>query len=259
VGEQSLPTGFPELNALLADFVERVGSILADDLVGAYLVGSFALGGGDMASDCDFIVVTENRVDGEQERALRALHDEIPTRDGYWPQNLEGSYAPREELETLDSLGGDWLYVNRGHRDMSWDPHCNAEDVRWVLRERSLPLSGPPAARFACEVPADMLRERARSLLATLIPDLRGWANFDVAWTQRYAVQMTCRFLQTIETGEVTTKLDALDWALGKVAPEWHGLIEQARDDRLLPWDDPPRPRSVDRTLAFARYAPSLT
>src|SRR3954471_15238251 len=90
LGEQSFATGFPELNALLADFVERVSSILADDLVGAYLVGSFALGGGDMASDCDFIVVTENRVDGEQERALRALHDEIPPRDGYWPQNLEG-------------------------------------------------------------------------------------------------------------------------------------------------------------------------
>ncbi len=150
MGEQRFPTGFPELDALLADFVERVSSILADDLVGAYLVGSFALGGGDMASDCDFIVVTENRVDAEEERALRALHDEIPTRDGYWPQNLEGSYAPRAELETLGSLGRDWLYVNRGHRDMSWDPHCNAEDVRWVLRERSVPLSGPPAARFAC-------------------------------------------------------------------------------------------------------------
>src|SRR3954463_11304434 len=94
VGKQSFPTGFPELNALLADFVERVGSILADGLVGAYLVGSFALGGGDMASDCDFIVVTEDRVDGEQERALRALHDEIPTPHGYWPQKLQGPAPP---------------------------------------------------------------------------------------------------------------------------------------------------------------------
>jgi predicted nucleotidyltransferase len=259
VGEHSFPTDFPELNALLDEFAARVGAILGKDLVGLYLVGSFALGGGDAASDCDFLVVTEQRVDGEQEQALRALHDEIPMREGYWPQNLEGSYAPRPELETLDSLDGDWLYVNRGHRDMSWDPHCNAEDVRWVLRERGVPLSGPPAAGFACEVPADLLRERARSLLASLIPDLRGWANFDVAWTQRYAVQMTCRFLQTIETGEVTTKRDALDWALGKVAQEWHGLIEQARDDRLLPWNDPPRPGSVDQSLAFARYALRLT
>jgi Domain of unknown function (DUF4111)/Nucleotidyltransferase domain len=259
VDKPGSPTGFRELNALLADFAERVSSILGEDLVGVYLVGSFALGGGDAASDCDFLVVTERRVDAEQERALRELHDEIPTRDGYWPQNLEGSYAPRAELETLDSLGGDWLYVNRGHRDMSWDPHCNAEDVRWVIRERSLPLSGPRASHFACEVPADLMRERARSLLASLIPDLRGWANFDVAWTQRYAVPTVCRLLYTVETGEVTTKLQALDWALGKLAAEWHGLIEQARDDRLLPWDDPPRPGSIDRTLSFARYALRFT
>jgi predicted nucleotidyltransferase len=241
------PTGFPGLNALLDEFVARVRTILGEDLVGVYLVGSFALGGGDAASDCDFLVVTEQRVDPEQERALRELHDEIPARESYWPRNLEGSYAPRAELETLDSLGGDWLYVDRGHRELSWDPHCNAVDVRWVLRERSLPLFGSPAARFACEVPADLLRERARLLLATLIPDLRGWANFDVAWTQRYAVQTACRLLHTIETGEVTTKLDALDWALGELAPEWHDLIEHARDDRLLPWDDPPRPGASTR------------
>jgi predicted nucleotidyltransferase len=259
VDEHGPPTAFPELNALLAEFTERVGATLGEGLVGVYLVGSFALGGGDAASDCDFLVVTAQRVGAEQERVLRALHDEIPTRDGYWPQNLEGSYAPREELETLDSLGGDWLYVNRGHRDLSWDPHCNAEDVRWVLRERGVPLSGPRAAHFACEVPADLLRDRARSLLATLIPDLRGWADFDVAWTQRYAVHTVCRLLYTVETGEVTTKLQALDWALGKLAPEWHGLIEQARDDRLLPWDDPPRPGSIDRSLALARYALRFT
>ena len=244
---------------MLVDFVARVSSILGDDLVGVYLVGSFALGGGDAASDCDFLVVAEQPVGAEQERVLRELHDEIPTRDGYWPQNLEGSYAPRAELETLDSLGGDWLYINRGHREMEWDPHCNAEDVRWVLRERSLALSGPPAVQFACAVPADLLRERARSLLATLIPDLRGWANFDVAWTQRYAVYSACRFLHTIETGEVTTKLDALDWALAELAPEWRALIEQACDDRLLPWDDPPRPGSIERTIAFAEYANKLT
>jgi hypothetical protein len=255
----AFPTSFPELNALLDEFVAGVSATLGEDLVGVYLVGSFALGGGDAASDCDFLVVTRQRVDAEQERALRELHDEIPMRDGYWPQNLEGSYAPRAELETLDSLGGDWLYVNRGHRDMSWEPHCNAEDVRWVLRGHGISVAGPPAAQFACEVPADLLRDRARSLLATLIPDLRGWANFDVAWTQRYAVHTVCRLLYTVEIGEVTTKLQALDWALGKLAPEWHDLIEQARDDRLLPWDDPPRLGSIDRTLAFAQYARRLT
>jgi len=31
-----------------------------------YLTGSFALGGGDAASDCDFLVVTTGRIDGKR-------------------------------------------------------------------------------------------------------------------------------------------------------------------------------------------------
>lgn len=80
-GAASSPTVFPELNELLAELVARVEAILGDNLVGAYVVGSFALGGGDLQSDCDFLVVTRRQVTAEQERELRGFHDEIPTRD----------------------------------------------------------------------------------------------------------------------------------------------------------------------------------
>src|SRR2546422_444207 len=97
------PTVFPELNELLGDLLARVEAILEENFVGAYLTGSFALGAGDLHSDCDFLVVTEDSVTAEQERALRELHDELPTRSGHWTHHLEGSYAPRAELETLAS------------------------------------------------------------------------------------------------------------------------------------------------------------
>ena len=54
---------FPELNQLLNDFIRRIQAILGPNLVGVYLTGSFALGGGDAASDCDFLVVTTGRVE----------------------------------------------------------------------------------------------------------------------------------------------------------------------------------------------------
>jgi Domain of unknown function (DUF4111) len=251
------PTSYPELNALLAELVARLGAILKEDLLGGYLTGSFALGAGDPTSDCDFIVVTENQVTTAQEHELRSLHREIPRRVGYWPHNLEGSYAPRKDLVTLETLGERWLYVNRGLPDMEWSTHCNTEDVRWTLRERGVTLAGPPPRELVAEVPPDVLRGRMRSLIETFVPDLLTWAPIDNAWTQRYAVATLCRALYTLETGKVASKPASLEWGAQALDPGWHGLIRQALEDRVLGWHPEERPRrgSMKATMAFAEYA----
>jgi predicted nucleotidyltransferase len=251
------PTVFPELNELLGELVARVESILGGNFVGAYLTGSFALGDADLHSDCDFLVVTEDRVTAGEERALRELHDEIPTRPGHWTHDLEGSYAPRAELETLAALDKQWLYVNRGWRQMQWSTHCNTEDVRWTLRERGITLAGPDPRALVSEVPADALRSRMPPLIESFLPDLFSWISFDVAWAQRYAVTTLCRMLYTLETGDVASKQASLEWAKRRLIPAWHDLIQQVIDDRALGWDpdDPPRTGSVEATIAFAEYA----
>jgi predicted nucleotidyltransferase len=253
----SPPTVFPDLNELLGELVARVESILGGNFVGAYLTGSFALGAADLHSDCDFLVVTEDRVTAGEERALRELHDEIPTRPGHWTHDLEGSYAPRAELETLAALDKQWLYVNRGWRQMHWSTHCNTEDVRWTLRERGITLAGPDPRELVREVPADALRSRMPPLIESFLPDLFSWINFDNAWAQRYAVTTLCRMLYTLETGEVASKQAALEWAKRRLPPAWHDLITQVLDDRGLGWDpdDPPRTGSVEATIVFAQYA----
>ncbi len=251
----SAPTVFPELNELLAELVHRVESALGENLVGAYLVGGFALGGGDLQSDCDFVVVTEERVTTEQERELREFHAEIPTRSGHWPHDLEGSYAPRVDLATLEALDREWLYVNRGGREMEWSTHCNTEDVRWTLRRHGITLAGPDPRRFVAEVPADVLRATMPAQIASFLPDLLSWTSFDIAWAQRYAVTALCRMLYTLETGEVASKPTSLQWAKSAVPAHWHGLIQQTIDDRPLPWNDPPRPGSVEAAIAFSEYA----
>ena len=255
-GTGPTPTVFPDLNELLQELVACAESILAENFVGAYLVGSFALGGGDLQSDCDFLVVTASRVTPAQERELREFHAAIPARPGHWPHDLEGSYAPRADLETLEALEQEWLYIDRGHREMQWSTHCNSEDVRWTLRERGITLAGTEARQFAAEVPADVLRSKMRALIARFLPDLLSWTNFDeVAWSQRYAVATLCRMLYTLDTGEITSKQNALEWAKSALPERWHGLIQQTIADRPLPWTDPPRPGSVERTIAFAEYA----
>ena len=247
-------TSFPELDDLLVEFVGRVQAILDTVLVGVYLTGSFALGGGDAASDCDFLVVTTSRVGGRHEHALRRLHEEIPDWPGYWAYNLEGSYAPKADLQRLAALGRPWLYVDRGGREMQWSAHCNAEDVRWVLRERPLVLAGADPHTFACEVPTSVLREAMGSRIESFLRDLLTWTSFDVSWSQRYAVEAVSRMLYTYEHGVVISKQDALDWAMQAMPEVWRDLIVQVREDRLVPWDDPPRPGSVDRTVGFVEY-----
>jgi hypothetical protein len=256
-GLPTAPTAFPELNRVLDEVVARVTSILGENFVGAYLVGSFALGAGEIHSDCDFLVVTDVHVSAEQEQALREFHDELPTRTEHWARHLEGSYAPRQDLSTLAALGTPWLYIDHGWREMQWSNHCNREEVRWTLRARGIPLAGPDPAEFVCEVPPDVLRDSMRRQIGTFMPDLLSWISFDAAWTQRYAVTSLCRMLYTVDSGEVASKPAALQWAKQALPPAWHGLIQQTFDDRSLGWDpdDPPRPGSVEATIEFARYA----
>jgi hypothetical protein len=251
-------TPFPELDEVLDDLVTSARSILGDNFVGAYLTGSFALGAGDAHSDCDFQIVTREPLTPQQEHMLCVLHDEIPTRPGYWASNLEGSYALRRDLESLEGLNREWLFVDRGHRDMEWSTHCNREEHRWTLRERGLVLAGPPPRTFVSEVPPDVLRARMREYIDPFIPELLEWTTFDIVWAQCYAVSSLCRMLYTLRSGEIASKPAALAWALEELDPEWRELIEQVSEDRALPWNDPPRPGSVERTIAFAEYARAL-
>lgn len=70
-------TPFPELDVVLTEFTAAVRDILGDTFVGAYVQGSFALGAGDMDSDCDFVVATTTPPTGPVEAALRRLRDGI--------------------------------------------------------------------------------------------------------------------------------------------------------------------------------------
>jgi aminoglycoside adenylyltransferase-like protein len=60
--------------------------------------------------------------------------------------------------------------------------------------------------------------------------------------------------LYTLEHGEVISKQHALDWATQSMPAEWRGLIDQVRADRFVQWNDPPRPGSVERSLALIEY-----
>ena len=221
-----------------------------------YLVGSFALGDADDQSDCDFLVVVREPPDDEQQRALRELWAELPTRPGKWTHDLEGSYAVLDDLADAGRVGRPWFFVDHGHTTLTWDDHCNREVVRWTLREHGIAVSGVEPRTFVAPTPPDAIRGRMRRDLATLLPDILSWAPTEVAWTQRYVVATYCRVLYSLATGEVTSKRRALEWGRRALDSRWEPLLLQARDDRALGWDpnDPPRAGSMEAALEFAAW-----
>ncbi|MFG1925921.1 aminoglycoside adenylyltransferase domain-containing protein [Cryptosporangium sp. NPDC048952] len=250
---------YAELDAFLTDLVADVRAVLGETFVGAYVQGSFALGAGDLHSDCDVIVATTTLPSGPTEAGLRRLHAEIPDRPGSWSTELEASYADVESLRTVGGIGTRWLFNDHGHRTLAWDTHCNSAHTRWILHNHGITLAGPPAASLVDAPPSDALRDEARAALPTLLAETRTWAPFDNAWTQRYLVSTYCRLLYTLATAEVTSKRGALEWALEHLDPRWRPLLAQVKEDRALGWDPDarPRPGSLDAAYAFASYAES--
>jgi hypothetical protein len=251
-------TPYADLDELLAELLRHWQRILGDDLVGAYVQGSFALGAGDQHSDCDWLVATRGSLTEPQLAQLREIHDEIPTREGHWCHDFEGSYAPVAELASVDHLGRKWAFNNHGHRSLEWDEHCNRGYTRWILRQHGITLTGPAPRSFMPVVPAEVLRREARASLATLLDDLATWIDIDtIAWGQRYAVATACRILYTREEAEVASKAGALEWGMKTLQPRWRPLLAQVRDERGLGWSPHrrPRPGEADDARAFASYA----
>lgn len=249
-------TPYPELDAVLADIVDVAVAALGEAFIGAYLEGSFALGAGDLAGDVDFIVVVDGDVRAEAESALRSLHRDLPSRDGFWNRHVEGSYARVQDLGDSSSMGRDWLFVDHGSTELVPDPHGNDPVHRWTLRERGLVLAGPPPLELVAPVTPEDLRAAMREELPQLQDRSDEWLDYEIGWCQRYLVVAFCRELFTLVTGAVDSKRAALDWAAATVDPRWQSLLAQVVADRA-PFDpaEKPRPGSVHAARAFAAYA----
>ncbi len=122
-------TQFAELNHVLSGLVDGARRALGDDFVGAYPVGSFALGDADIHSDSDFIVATSHPISPTQEAAIRRLHRGFPSGEGHWNHHLEGSYAPMDDLRRVDALGRDWLFVGTGMPRWSGHPTATHRSI----------------------------------------------------------------------------------------------------------------------------------
>ncbi len=280
---------FSDLQPVLLALRDSLLSVLGENLAALYLQGSFAQGAGDTYSDVDFIAVTHNDVDAAGETALNAMHGRLHDRPETWAQHLEGSYAPRALIRrppgAEDSArfarpdgwrdpgvaGGQarrypFLYLNNGSRILVRSEHDNTNVARWVLREHGVALYGPPAAEVIDPVEPGALAAEVRQAAASFANTLlSGETILEALHLQGFTVLFYCRVLQSLVTGRIPSKPEALRWALVELGPRWAPLIEDAWRQR----SEYPRGRgapgvhaamhpsdsAVAETLAFVRFA----
>jgi Domain of unknown function (DUF4111)/Nucleotidyltransferase domain len=252
----------PDLDVVLQELVGDVRDVLGESFCGAYLQGSFALGDADEDSDVDFIVVTHDEVTDAELDALQDMHRRIYALPSPWAQHLEGSYVPKERLRRVETPPSPLWYLDNGATELVRDAHCNTAVVRWILREHGVVLAGPDPTSLVAPVTPDELRAEER----TAIDDWAEWARephprFGPGAMSRrqqgLLVLSFCRILHTLESGRVTSKPQAGEWALRALPAEWRSLIRRALDDRPGQWrqvHEQADPQAVERSLAFVDY-----
>jgi hypothetical protein len=229
---------FPEVKTLLEVLLRDVRETLGDRLVGLYLDGSLTSGDFDLASDIDFLAVTDIEIPPGLFSELQSMHDRVTATDPRWGAELEGSYLSRAAVRRYDPALAMHPNLERGKKerlklvrhDEDWIVHYH------VVRERGIPLFGPDPKTLIDPVPPDALRQAMR-------PNLEKWWRPMLAdpapllrrGYQSYAVLTMCRIGYTIAKGEVASKSEAMRWAKKNLAGRWSPLIDRAWAGRSHP------------------------
>src|SRR5205085_11167366 len=101
--------------------------------------------------------VGDELTDG-QVAALQIVHTRTYGLNCEWAQHLEGSYFPTALIGDHRRAGSPVWYLDHGSQVLVRSAHCNTAIVRWVVRERGIPLAGPSPSALVDPVPVADLR-----------------------------------------------------------------------------------------------------
>jgi len=264
---ENVPSGpYPELPAILTEFVSSVKNDLDKNLIGVYLVGSLAIGDFDLDSDIDFLVVIKEDLTNEAVLSLQEIHSRIYRIGCYPAQHLEGSYITYDLLNQPEDVGVQPLwYLDNGSTTFERATHDNQWHVRWVLRERGITLLGPKANSLLPPIPINALRSEVISLMQkiadTFAAEIHDPLTFlNSRFGQSFAVLSYCRMLHTLKTDTVQSKFAGMKWALQALDSRWAGFIQQAWEERkgvrhMVKIRQPAQQSALEETMAFIKYA----
>ena len=240
------------LNALLAGARE----ILGGNLAGVYLRGSLAHGGFRAeTSDVDVLAVTETAVSDAEFDALAALHARLAALPNKYGNRIEIAYIDRAAVRRFRP---GLLHPTRGQGETleRSEHHTNWILERWTVREHGLTLLGPSPRTLIDPISSGELLEAVRARLG----DWADWARKreDPEWlaprrgAAAYVVETMCRALHTLSCGELTSKAQAVTWALEALPEPWRATVARSQEWRCDRTNDPTIVTEVMRFVLWA-------
>lgn len=216
----------------LGSFVCRIREILDDNLRGAYVHGSLALGGfNPNRSDIDLLILTGQPLSLERKRMLAEMMLEMSGR----PRPLEASilhtrqFDPWRHPTAYDFHFGEDSreQVERDLRTGVWKTWNDNENVDrdlaahlTVTRMCGLCLDGQPITDILPIVPPADFRD-------SILSDMR-WARERAMQLPVYGILNACRVSAFVEEEAVLSKAAGAQWALSRFPVRYHGLIADA-------------------------------
>ena len=210
---------YPELPQVLESFAQELKLILKDNILGMYLIGSLATGDFDLDSDIDFLIVTKENITDNEVEKLNIMHKKL-NRLGYYPaEHLEGSYISRQSIADYSFVDEPVWYLENGDVTLQESNHDNKWHVRWILREKPVILFGACPEEYLSPIPKEEILKETRETIFMLRDGFKKemhshLAFYNTRFGQSYTVLSICRFLQTISTGKIESKLEGIKWAL---------------------------------------------
>lgn len=209
--------------------IAAVRDVVGDDLLGVYLHGSATLGGLRPNSDIDLLGVLARPTTDDEKRELIGRITRLSRRGDASVRSIElellvgPDVRPWRYPAPIDFKYGDWLCddFERGELTPWTSPEPDIALLVTAVLRADRPLLGPPPSRLLDPVPAADVR---RAVLDSM-PQLHAWLDGDEA-----NVTMTfARIWVTVATGRIVPKDVAVGWAIERLPPEHHPVLERAR------------------------------
>lgn len=246
--------------ARVDDLLARLDRALPGRIEGFYVVGSACLGAFRLGrSDIDVVAIVDGPLAGPELRRLRAVHrgrwltalvGDVVLRQR-WPLVCNGSYLERGALSRspvdVTALAGHVA----GRFAAGAAGGFDVNPVTWqMLARHGIAVRGPEPAGLGIHTDPAELRLWTRGNLDGYWRDWVRRAHRPGVTRGRlpprrfaaWGVLGVSRLRYTLDTGEITSKESAGEYALQVFGPEWRPVIE----DALAWWRGDPSP-SADR------------